>query len=434
MDVRCGQFIGNEREYCQEFLGIRYARAGRYEYPVPVWSEEKQDARAYGASCTQSRIWYEHLEIPERAFYHREFRNGQVYRYSEDCLFLNVFKPKTQGKYPVVVFIHGGGFNSGSSEEWAYDGEQLTRQGLVVVTINYRVGVLGYLTHEALKEEYGHDGNFAIADQFCAIHWIKDHIALFDGDPENITLMGQSAGAMSIQYMSLCEESIGLYRRAIMLSGGGLPRFAMPLAAEKTREFWLELMEIAGCRTIDELKVLDAYSLFTAVEKQKSARTDTLVNTMPVLDGWYFKAPIEELIRTPAPIDYMLGYTSNDMFTKWLAYDAHEFAIENRGYIYCFDIPVRGDDNGAFHTVDVRYVFGTLDRHSSYSFNDYEHRVSGIMQRYVAAFARTGDPNEEGLPIWTRGGMKELRIDDGFHMCYPDIETILKNTLRPDPV
>ena len=112
MDVRCGQFIGNEREYCQEFLGIRYARAGRYEYPVPVWSEEKQDARAYGASCTQSRIWYEHLEIPERAFYHREFRNGQVYRYSEDCLFLNVFKPKTQGKYPneegLPIWTRGG--------------------------------------------------------------------------------------------------------------------------------------------------------------------------------------------------------------------------------------------------------------------------------------------------------------------------------------
>lgn len=434
MNVQCGQFIGNEREFCQEFLGIRYAHAGRFEYPTPFWSEETQDATHYGNSCTQSRVWYEHLEIPERAFYHREFRQGQTYKYSEDCLFLNVFRPKQDGKYPVLVYIHGGGFNSGSSEEWAFDGEQLTRQDLIVVTINYRVGVLGYLTHNTLAEKYGHDGNFAIADQFCAVQWIKDHIALFGGDPENITLMGQSAGAMSIQYMSVCAQSKGLYQRAIMLSGGGLPRFAMPLPAEQTRKFWLEFMELAGCATIEELTKLDAYDLFTAVEKHKALRPDALIHTMPCIDGWYFKAPMEELIRKPAPIDYMLGYTSNDMFTKWLAYDAHEFAIENRGYIYCFDIPVRGDDNGAFHTVDVRYVFGNLDRHSSYSFNAHEHQVSQIMMQYIANFARTGNPNGKDLPLWTQGGMRELRIDDTFHMEYPDIAQIMKNTERPDPV
>ena len=434
MDVFCGQFVGNGREYCEEYLGIRYARAERFEYPVPYWSEAKQDACAYGNSCTQSRAWYEHLEIPERAFYNREFRGGQSYRYDEDCHFLNIFRPKTPGKYPVLVFIHGGGFNSGSSEEWAYDGEQLTREGLVVVTINYRVGVLGYLSHEALAERYGHDGNLGLADQLCAVRWVKEHIVLFGGDAENITLMGQSAGAISIQYMCLCEESRGLYRRAIMLSGGGLPRFAMPLPVERTRKFWLELMDIAGCATIDELKKLDLYALFTAVEKHKAQRPDAMQNTMPVIDGWFFKAPIEELIKNPLPVDYMLGYTSNDIFTKWVAYDTHEFAVQNKGYVYCFDIPVRGDDNGAFHTVDVRYVFGTLDRHSSYSFNEHEHRVSEIMRRYIAAFARTGNPNEEGLPVWTRGGMRELRIDDDFHMCYPDIEMILKNNERPDPV
>lgn len=216
MDVKCGQFTGNKREFCEEYLGIRYATAERFEYPIPFWSDEEQDARKYGASCTQSRIWYEHLEIPERAFYHREFRKGQVYQYDEDCFFLNVFKPFEKGNYPVLVYIHGGGFNSGSSEEWAYDGEAIAKQGVVVVTINYRVGVLGYLTSAELAAENGHDGNFAIADQFCAVHWIKDHIALFSGDPENITLMGQSAGAMSIQYMSVCEESRGLYQLSLI--------------------------------------------------------------------------------------------------------------------------------------------------------------------------------------------------------------------------
>ncbi len=399
-----GLLRGNKREHCNEFLGIRYARAGRFEYAVPVdhaENEDEYDATRFGGVCPQLRTYYEHLEIPERKFYHREFRNGISYRYDEDCLNLNIYAPEEATKAPVIIFIHGGGFDSGTTKDSCIDGDAFCKRGIVFVTINYRVGVLGYLTHKKIESAYGHDGNFGLDDQVVAIEWVKRHIKDFGGDPGNITLMGQSAGAISIQYLCLSPDNQGLFQHAVMMSGGGMfPKFALPRPAEKTHEYWLQLMDIAGCNSLDELKKLGLKELFTAIEEIKKKRKDNTYNTMPVIDEYHIPEPVDVLIDNPLRIDYMIGFTNNDLYAPIKASIGTKFASANSGYVYYFDIDAPGDDsNGAFHSSDMRYMFHTLSKsHRPYTKRDEE--ISDLMIDYVASFATSGNPNEKGRPKW----------------------------------
>lgn len=434
--TRCGAIQGNIKEGYEEYLGIRYATAGRFEYPVPVTSwQGVYDATRFGDACQQTRAWFEHLEIPERMFYHKEYRDGITFHYSEDCLNLNIYTPSGSGLHPVILFIHGGGFNSGCSWESCYDGKAFARQGIVLVTIQYRVGVLGYLTHEDICRQYGHDGNFGLADQLEAIRWVKANIADYGGDPENITLMGQSAGAISIQYLCLCEQCRGLFQRVIMMSGGGLfPHFSLPRPAEKTRSYWLELMQLAGVESLTQFKNLSPEKIFEAVEEIKKKRKDSVFNTMPVIDHYLLTDSINRLIRSPLPVDTMIGYTNNDMYAFLMGIIAHRYTKQVKAWLYCFDIDAPGtDNNGAFHSSDLRYVFGTLERSfRPYSAHDYE--VSAQMTQYFANFARTGNPNSAGLPQWVRNGKKALRISDHLYMSALPFRKLFINTLtKGDP-
>ncbi|MBP5331079.1 MAG: carboxylesterase family protein [Lachnospiraceae bacterium] len=434
-----GLLKGNKRENCREFLGIRYARAGRFEYAVPVdhaGDEGEYDAMAFGGVCPQIRAYHEHLEIPERLFYHNEFREGIIYDYDEDCLNLNIYTPFEAENAPVIIFIHGGGFDSGSVRDSCFDGDSLCRRGIILVTINYRVGVLGYLTHEEIRQKYGHSGNFGLDDQLTAIKWVRRHIKDFGGDPDNITLMGQSAGAISIQYLCLMHENEGLFRHAVMMSGGGLfPKFALPRPAEKTAAYWLDFMKIAGCATFEELKKLDLKSLYDAVDEIKKIRKDNVYNTMPVVDGYLIKAPVDELIKEPLKIDYMIGYTNNDMYAALMAHIGNKFASANNGYVYYFDIDAPGDDkNGAFHSSDLRYMFHTLSS-SRRPYGSHDYEVSELMMDYVSSFATDGDPNREGRPVWERKRGRALCIGPkDVRMGRPNCVKLIWNTItKGDP-
>ena len=200
LETACGPVRGNEREGCLEFLGVPYARAERFAYASAVehW-DGVLDATAFGPACPQNRAWHEHMENPTFRFYKREFREGSVFTYSEDCLNLNIYTPKQAKNCPVVLFFHGGGFESGINCESPFDGGELAKRGIITVFANYRLGPLGYLTHEDVQKQFGRDGNFGLDDQLTAIRWVKRHIGDFGGDGENITLLGQSAGAISIQ-------------------------------------------------------------------------------------------------------------------------------------------------------------------------------------------------------------------------------------------
>ena len=411
----CGRIRGLEKENCLQFLGVMYAHAGRFEYAVPQehWDGVLEAVR-FGCGCPQNRAVNEHLDNPTRLFYKKEFRAGLEFHYDEDCLNMNIYTPKGADGCPVVIFIYGGGFDSGLNCEGPMDGTKLAERGVIAAFINYRVGPLGYLTHPKIRQKYGRDGNFGLDDQLTAIRWMKAHAADFGGDPDNITLIGQSAGAISIQYLSLNPVNKGLFRRAVMMSGAGLfPKFSLPKKAEETHEYWQQFIELAGCRDLDELKAVPTDRLFDAVEAIKAVRKDSIYHTMPVVDGLLIPRPIDEMIRTPLPIGYMIGYTNSDMYAPIMAYIGNRYGRANDAYIYYFDLDAPGDDNRAFHSCDLRYVFETLDT-SWRPYGERDREVSGQLAGYIANFAKTGDPNAEGLPEWTPAGKhvptKVLRI------------------------
>ena len=420
-----GTFSGNLTESCREFLGIPYAKAERFRYSELIDHYEGiLNAHHFGNSCPQYRQFFPHLDNPERLFYHREFREGLKFVYDEDCLNLNIYTPHNPEKCPVAVYFHGGGFNSGSNSEEPFRGYELAKRGVITVFANYRVGILGYLTHEEIQKEYGHNGNFGLDDMRNALLWVKKHIGEFGGDENNITLFGQSAGAMSIQYLCLNHDNDDLFQHVLMMSGAGrFPDFASPRPAVKTQEYWLSFMDTAGCRNLDELRNLDMYSMAVAVEIMKKRRKDTLYNTMPVIDGYLIRDSVKNLIESPLKKDYMIGYTNADMYAPMMALIGNRFGRANQAYIYYFDLDAPGDDNGAFHSSDLRYLFGRLNQSwRPYAARDYE--VSGQMMDYFASFAKTGNPNHEGSPHWEPCSAKKANV-----LCFSKDQTAMR---KPD--
>lgn len=435
----CGTLKGLADEGCRRFLGVPFAKAERFQYAqlIDAW-DGVLDATKPGAACPQNRAWHEHLEDPVRRFYHKEFRQGQVFTYDEDCLNLNIFAPKDAENAPVIVFFYGGGFDSGINWESPFDGAALASHGIITVFANYRVGVLGYMTHEAIQKANGRDGNFGLDDQLCAIRWTKAHIRDFGGDPENITLMGQSAGAISIQYLCLNHDLKGLFRRAIMMSGAGLfPKFSLPKPAQDTHAYWQQFIEVAGVDGFDGLKAAPLDLLFDTVEKMKQIRKDAIYHTMPVVDGVLLKDGVDKLIKNPLQLSYCIGYTNNDMYAPIMAFIGNRFGRANGAYIYYFDLNAPGDDNRAFHSCDLRYAFGTLDN-GWRPYTKRDHQASEELVSYLAHFAASGDPNGPGLPLWKKAGGLRTSVlhvaKGGTKMGHAHYGTMLKNMLtKGDP-
>jgi para-nitrobenzyl esterase len=204
-----GQAVGE----LHVFKGLPYALAPvgsrRWKPPeaMPAWQGER-DASQFGAACYQPKS-----------------RPGSIYAddpvtMSEDCLSLNIWVRADASKTPVLVWIHGGALTGGSSSETLYDGAALAERGLVVVSINYRLGALGYLAHPGLSAEsaQGISGNYGLLDQIAALHWIKNNIAAFGGDASNVTIAGESAGALSVMYLAASPLARGLFAKAIAQS------------------------------------------------------------------------------------------------------------------------------------------------------------------------------------------------------------------------
>ncbi|MBR5005491.1 MAG: carboxylesterase family protein, partial [Clostridia bacterium] len=164
--------------------------------------------------------------------------------------------------------------------------------------------------------------------------------------------------------------------------------------------YWKEFMETAGCKDLEELKTLPLEKLFAALEALKATRNDNIYNTMPVIDGYLIEAPVDKLIKNPLKVGYMIGYTNTDMYAPIMEYIGNKFGKKNGAYIYFFDIDAPGDENGAFHSCDIRYMFGTLED-SWRPYGERDREASDQLSSYVANYAKTGDPNGEGLPEWT---------------------------------
>ena len=286
----CGEIKGTSgKDGCIAFKGIRYANAGRFAYPQQVtqW-EDVYDATSFKACCYQPRAFYDEAKTTEKAFYYKEFRQGEQYDYSEDCLFLNIWAPKAASKLPVLFYIHGGAFLGGCGHEKHFDGFAYCKQNVIVVTINYRLGPLGFCSLPELLEEAGHTGNYALYDQLCALQWVRDNIAAFGGDAENITIMGQSAGGMSVQQMSISPLTKGLFAKAIMLSGGGVSSmFGNPMQSEAAYPFWQKLCKKLGVNTLSQFRAVTPQALFQSYNEICKEEKNHMAYCAPVIDNAY---------------------------------------------------------------------------------------------------------------------------------------------------
>ena len=195
--TNCGVIRGIETEKCLEYRGIRYATAERFAYPKQItgW-EGVYDATQFRECSYQHRAFDDDATV--NAFYHNEFRKGLSFTYSEDCLYLNIYAPKKAENCSVLIYIHGGSFTGGSADEGHISGVRFAENGIIMVAINYRLGPFGFCSHPDIKGENSACGNQGLFDQVEAIKWVKRNIAAFGGNPDKITLMGQSAGAMSV--------------------------------------------------------------------------------------------------------------------------------------------------------------------------------------------------------------------------------------------
>ena len=409
------------------FKGIRYATAGRWEYPRQVQSwEGVYDATRYSHCSYQPRAFYDEEKNKKKYFYYNEFRKDEPYSYSEDCLFLNIFTPKDAKEgdnLPVILYIHGGGFTGGCGHEKHFDGPVWPKENVIGVTINYRLGPWGFLTLPELKEEAGCTGNYGLYDQATAISWVRDNIAAFGGDRENITIMGQSAGAMSVQQLVLSPLTRGLFQKAVMSSGGGVNKLLSAAGPEKHYGFWQAVMENCGCKTLAEFRQASAETVYSAWQKTQKESKGGFQACSPCLDGRLVVDTGVNLLAKNAqhPIPCMAGSTSEDMMPPILYSMSKNWckAQEKPSYCWYFNRQLPGDKNGAWHSSDLWYWFGTLEN-SWRPFDEKDRALSDLMVRYLCNFAKKGSPNGPGCPEWVACGSKAMVLGEKkAHMAKP---------------
>ncbi len=453
-----GAVEGRAEGRLRVFRGIPYALppvgAKRWTAPVavPDWTGTRK-ATDFGPACVQPRG-----------------RNSGIYanppaRMSEDCLTLNVWAPARATKAPVIVWIHGGALLSGYSHEPMYDAARMAATGAVVVSINYRLGILGWLAHPALSAESpeGVSGNYGLLDQIAALRWVRANVAAFGGDPGNVTIAGESAGALSVLYLMASPRARGLFHRAIAQSASMVTtpelraaRHGLPSAEGAGTA----IMQALGARDLAALRGMDAEALSQgAVAKgfgpwgavDGTLLTRQLVDTwdrgeqapVPVLAG--FNAGEVRSLRIllpPRPADaaayeamirarygdlaeaFLRLYPASDVGEAMLATTRDalygwtstrlaigQTAIGQAGYLYLFDhgYPA-ADDNGlhAFHAAEIPYVFGTAGRTPpnwpKAPDGMVDRRLSAAMMDYWWSFARTGKPVAAGQPVWAPYG------------------------------
>ena len=415
------------------FKGLPYAAAPvgslRWHVPMPAvrWSSVR-DATRFGADCLQNAL---------------PGMTGSGQPASEDCLFLNVWTPKpdTGAKLPVMLWIHGGGFVSGSSALPETDGARLASRGVVLVSFNYRLGRFGFFAHPALTAEARGKptGNWGLMDQIAALTWIRHNIAAFGGDPANVTIFGESSGGESVLRLMASPAAKGLFAKAIAASGGG--RDAWPTLAEaEAKGTAFAPGDATALRTLPAATILGGITMMNKDEKQYSG---------PIADGAIVPGNAEgifasgaqaripaiignnddELSFVPAaflpmvngPALAQLGngaaavqaaYASADdaahhvagdiIFTEpALAMAARHARSAAPTWLYRFGYVAeakRKQGSGAGHATDVIFQFGNLAKGGTAA----DQATADLVAAYWTNFAKTGDPNAKGLPLWAK--------------------------------
>lgn len=342
----------------------------------------------------------------EGAFYQREFYFGDYPEMNEDCLYLNVWTPADAvgdagRNLAVAVWIHGGAYINGYGHEVTMDGEEWARRDVILVTFNYRLGVPGFLPHPALSAESGEgrSGNYGTLDQIAALGWVHRNISAFGGDPGNITLMGQSAGASSVKNLLVSPLSRNMIARAIIQSGGGMGRFiTSDEDVSELEALGRNMMDAAGLTDLEKMRAALPGQLLAAMAGCYSRGVNPMSFLSPHVDGHVLESDFTSAVLDGriADIPYMIGCTADDIWSMDGAVDAFCMACDSLGgrpaYRYLFARPLPGDDAGAFHSSELWYVFHTLSR-SPRPFTAGDYALSERMIDSWTDFAKYGDPN-----------------------------------------
>ena len=434
INTNCGKIKGLSFDHHNEFRGIKYATAARWKYPEQITSwDGVYDATEFGACSFQRRSFEDDSEC--NPFYHKEFRRGMTFEYSEDCLFLNIWAPKNAENCPVLVFIHGGSFTGGSADEGHISGAEYAKNNVVFVAMNYRLGPFGFCSHPDLADENGIVGNYGLYDQYIAIKWIKENIASFGGNSENITLMGQSAGAMSVDVHLSNPMCKGWFTGAILMSGAAIQRaVAKPLSPEKTVDFWEKVISNAKVKNMEELRQADEKTLFYAWLDVYSEKFTNILYSLPTQDSAIIKEN-SFTMKTIPDIPYIVGVTTADMAPAALKILAQKFASKcethkNPCYVFTFARDLPGDDIGAWHASDLPYAFATLSK-GWRPYNETDYEISNQMLKSIVAFTETGDPNCNAISdVWKSGARKPMRFYENTRAMHWPTLKIIKNTLH----
>ena len=430
-----GEFEAREYDDRLEFRGIRYANAKRWEYPERVDSYEGvYDATEYGACCLQERAYSEDSET--NPFYWKEFREGLSFTYGEDCHFLNIIAPKDAEKCPVLIYIYGGSFTGGSSDEGQLSGVSFAQNGVIWVAMNYRINCFGFPNHPELTDSEGRCGNFGLYDQVCALEWIKEHIAEFGGDPDNMTLSGESAGAMSVDLIMSTDrvKAIGL-KGAVMMSGAGIQRaVSKPKSPEKGRKYWDEVMQNAGVSSMKELKEIPHEDLYKAWRKTYDNQKFAMPQVLPSLDGVLITKDNYKMSTVPTEFPQIYSVCMNDMFCIALLKVNQMMAKKgarngNKVWMANFAKALPGDNLGAWHASDLLYVFKTLDRNWR-DFDETDYKISNQMNKSLIAFVKNHDPNCDEIPQWDTGTKNPMRFCEDSKMMPWDKKLMFDNTIH----
>jgi para-nitrobenzyl esterase len=410
--------------------------------PAAPWTGIKV-CNTYGPSPFQNKpaafsMWSEEFLIPKEPI-------------SEDCLYLNVWNPvSTNKKKPVLVWIYGGGFNSGGAAAPIYDGEATAKKGVIFVSFNYRVGVFGFFAHPELTKESGMNasGNYGLMDQIAALDWVKKNIAAFGGDPDNVTIAGQSAGSMSVNCLLASPLAKGLFSKAILESGAYMVgarsiQNALAQAESAGSQFASSHnnANLEGLRNISAEQLLkdwrggarpivDGYVLTETVQntfasgKQNKAtlmigwNENEGLSTGPKRNATEYNRDIKASMGANAAqfLKFYPGNTDAEVIKSQADYgrdisfgmQAYELgnkalAAGSKVYMYRFarKLPATGIyiGFGAFHTGEVPYAYNNL-KFVDRPWEPVDHQLASTMSDYWTNFAKTGDPNGKSLPVW----------------------------------
>ncbi|UAB85636.1 carboxylesterase family protein [Zunongwangia sp. SCSIO 43204] len=465
----------NEDQSVRKYFGVPFAQppVGDLRWKAP------QDAKNW--SDTLATKEFKNKPVQANVFRDMKSRSNGM---SEDCLYLNVWTPMetSEEKLPVLVYFYGGGFVAGDASEPRYDGETMAKKGMVVVTVNYRLNIFGFMAHPELSEEapYNASGNYGLLDQQKSLEWVQANIAAFGGDPKKVTIAGESAGSISVSAQMASPLSKDLINGAIGESGASIYPTLAPVSLEEAEKTGIDFAEQIGAKSLANLRAMSTDSIFMLYQNAGRFGFPTVIDNyflpkslpeifeakeqaqVPLLVGWnsaeipgmgvmqglentpenfikkvkeIYPEDHEEVLKlyphnTSEEVKYSATKLASDRFivySTWKWFDLHRKNSDAPVYRYLYsklrpelkdqskqpglaggtqekdeNTPEAPKAVGAPHAAEIEYFMGNLDRIEDYAWTEEDYKVSETIQKYLANFVKTGNPNTESLPEWPK--------------------------------